>query len=199
MIRTTGVLLAIVMLTGSLSGCGGNSGNDRRAAIPRPMAYPRIAVPDSSFTAVEADGIRLLVNENTDVNVSPTDNGAWIDVSYGGYGSPRLYLTVTDCPDTDAMSATLTNRRERMILNLGSNRYTLTELTTPSGWTCAMTVARTSLTTPVQILAHNDDKVISGAFTVTLPDSVSSVTDPVAIAPIVDAAERDMLVMLKSL
>lgn len=194
-----GRIFATILLTGTLlTGCGGNRANETQA-VPRPVAYPRIAVPDSAFTTIDADGVKLTVNENTDVNVSSTDNGAWIDVSYGGYGSTRLYLTVTDCPDAEIMDETLANRRERMILNLGSNRYTLTELSTPSGWTCAMAVARTSLTTPVQILAHNADKVLSGAFTVTLPDSVSANIDPVFIAPIVDAAERDMLVMLKSL
>ncbi len=189
-----GVALAVMLLTG----CDGNGANGRQS-VPRPVAYPRIAVPDSTFTTIDADGIKLTVNENTDIKVSSVDNGAWIDVSYGGYASPRLYLTLTDCPDAESMAVTLANRRERMILNLGSNRYTLTELSTPSGWTCAMAVARTSLTTPVQILAHNADKVLSGAFTVTLPDSVGTNPDPVIIAPIVDAAERDMLVMLKSL
>ncbi|MDE6395444.1 MAG: hypothetical protein K2K77_08890 [Duncaniella sp.] len=195
----TGRILIIVSLLGTLlTGCGGSADN-RRQAIPRPVAYPRLDVPDSAFTTIDAGGVQLTVNENTGVNVSSTDNGAWIDISYDGYASPQVYLTITDCRDAETMAETLANRRERMILNLGSNRYTLTELSTPSGWTCAMTVARTSLTTPVQILAHNADKVLSGAFTISLPDSVSANPDPVFIAPIVDAAERDMLVMLRSL
>ena len=197
MIRATGILSSILLSTAVLTGCG-NSGNEHHA-VPRPVAYPRIAVPDSTYTTVTADGVQLTVNDNADVKVSPTDNGAWIDVTYGGYASPRIYLTVTGCPDSTSLNTTLANRHERMLLNLGSNRYTLTELTTPTGWTCAMTVARSSLTTPVQILAHNDNKVLSGAFTISLPDSVSTNTDPVAIAPLVDIAERDMLVMLKSL
>lgn len=194
-----GRISVAVTLLGALSAACGGSGDNGRQSVPRPMAYPRIAVPDSTYVTLNADGVMLTVNENTDVDMSSVDNGTWIDVSYGGYASPRLYLTVTDCPDDAAMTETLANRRERMILNLGSNRYTLTELSTPSGWTCAMAVARTSLTTPVQLLAHNATKVLSGALTVTLPDSVSANPDPVLIAPIVDAAERDILVMLKSL
>lgn len=197
MTRAGRIFAAVSLLGLLLTGCG-NTDNGHQA-VPRPVAYPRLDVPDSTFTIIDAGGLQLTVNENTDVNVSSTDNGAWIDVSYAGYASPRLFLTITDCRDAETMAETLANRRERMILNLGSNRYTLTELSTPSGWTCAMTVARTSLTTPVQILAHNADKVLSGAFTITVPDSVIANPEPVFIAPVVDAAERDMLVMLKSL
>ncbi len=53
------------------------------------------------------------------------------------------------------------------------------------------------MTTPVQLLAHDRDRVLSGALTLSLPDSLAA--DPAMIAPVVDAVERDMTVLLKGL
>ncbi len=177
----------------SVGSCGGRGGD---ASVPRPVAWPRVEIPDSVYGSVDAGGVSLLINESADVNVSPAEGGTWIDVSYPVFGSPRMYLTLTEC-GPEGLEAVMANRRERESLNLGGQRYELTELSTPGGWSCSMSVARGSMTTPVQILAHDGRRVLSGALTLSLPDSLAS--DPAVIAPVVDAVERDMLVLLKGL
>lgn len=164
--------------------------------MPRPVAWPRVEMPDSSYADVHARGLRLRVNKSADVDVSSSESGAWIDVGYNVIGSPRLYLTLTECGD-GGTGAVLANRRERVMLNLGGQRCEVLEFATPAGWECTLVVARGSMTTPVQLLAHDRDRVLSGALTLSLPDSLA--TDPAMIAPVVDAVERDMTVLLKGL
>lgn len=183
-------LTALLLLT---TACGGR-GSD--AAVPRPVAWPRVEMPDSSYAVVYARGLRLHVNESAGVNVSPVDGGAWIDVGYSAIGSPHLYLTLTEC-GPEGTGAVLANRQERVMLNLGGQRCEITEFATPAGWECTLVVARGSMTTPVQLLAHDRHRVLSGALTLSLPDSLA--TDPAMIAPMIDALERDMTVLLKGL
>lgn len=197
----TATVTAVVVpsLLIGMAGCGGGSG-DSRVAVPRPEAYPRVVMPDSSYVDLPmAGGVTLRVNEGAGVNVSSRDGAEWVDIRYKGvWGDPGVYLTVT-CAQSCEVDEVMANRRERMALNLGGQRYELTELTSAGGWECMMAVARGSLTTPVQILARKDGRVISGALVLTLPDADGVAPDPVAFAPVVDAVERDMLTLLKSL
>lgn len=191
--KRVAVLSGLLALLLSAVACGGRGGD---TAVPRPVAYPRVEIPDTAYKVTDACGVRLLINEYADVKVSPVGNGAWIDVSYPVFASPRIYLTLTEC-GSEGVEAVLANRRERESLNLGGLRYELTELTTPGGWVCSMSVARGSMTTPVQILAHDGSRVLSGALMLSLPDSLMS--DPAVAAPVVDAVARDMIVMMKGL
>ena len=77
--------------------------------MPRPVAWPRVEMPDSSYADVHARGLRLRVNKSADVDVSSSESGAWIDVGYNVIGSPRLYLTLTECGD-GGTGAVLANR-----------------------------------------------------------------------------------------
>lgn len=192
-LRPTLLSLPLLLLM-SLSGCGKRGDND--TVVPRPMAYPHIETADSAFRSIDAAGVRLLVNSNAEINLSPRDDGAWIDISYPIFSNPQFHLTLTKCGSAN-LDAVLANRREREALNLGGQRYELTELVTPGGWSCTMSVARGSMTTPVQILAHDASSVLSGALTLSLPDSLAS--DPQMAAPIIDMVERDMIVLLKGL
>lgn len=185
--------IAALLAVSISSGCR-RGGSD--STVPRPIAYPRIQVPDSAYNPVDVSGVTLMVNKSADVNVSSNGKGAWIDVAYGGFATPRLYLTLTECTPGET-EGVMANRHERMDLNIGGQRCELTELTTPNGWQCELAVARGAMVTPVQILAGDRTRVLSGALTLSLPDSL--LPDPLAVAPIVDAIARDMLVMLKGL
>lgn len=196
-IAVTAVVVPLFLV--GATGCGG-CGSDRGVAVvPRPVAYPRIAMPDSDYVDLPLAGVvRLKVNGGTDVNVSSHDGAEWIDIRYQGvWGEPVAYLTLTEAKAED-VEAVMANRRDRISLNLGGLRYELTELTSVGGWECLMAVARGSLTTPVQVLARKGERVISGALVLTIPPGTDA-PDPVAFAPVVDAVERDMLVLLKSL
>lgn len=198
MMNTVGLAAAAVMLVMSLVGCTSRI-SEQGAAVPRPTAYPRIGFPDSTFRTVEIEGVNLAVNSGAQVTSRPSgaERGAWIDIAYQCLGSPRLYLTLTQSDDPVEMKLALDNRLERIALNLGSERAELTELTSAGDWSCRLLVARGSLTTPVQILAWHEGEMLSGALTVSLPDSICP--DPAAIAPIVKGVERDMMYLLRNL
>lgn len=187
------VMSGLMVLSLPFVACGGRGGDQ---IVPKPVAYPRIEIPDSVYKRVDVRGLGLMINESADVNVSSAENGVWIDVAYPVFSLPHIYLTLTEC-GSGGLEAVLANRRERESLNLGGRRYELIELSTPGGWECSLSVARGSMTTPVQILAHDGARVLSGALMFSLPDSLAS--DPAVTAPAVDAVERDMIVMLKGL
>ena len=135
---------------------------------------------------------------NLQVSAYRTEEAETRGWTYRTEDSPRRPYTsrVTEYNPGDAKGF-IDNRRERMRLNLGGLSYELTELTTPSGWTCEMAVARGIPTTPVQILAYDSRHMISGALMLDIPDSLAY--DPIATAPIIDAVTRDMTVMMKGL
>lgn len=186
-------MTGLAALLVAVAACGSRGDNQ---VVPRPVAYPRVEIPDSAYKTVHVGALNLLVNGAARVKVTPVEEGAWVDVSYPVFSSPRMCLTLTEC-GPERLGAVIANRSERERLNLGGQRYELTELTVPGGWECTMSVARGSMTTPVQILAHDGSRVLSGALVLSVPDSL--MTDPAAVRPVVDAVARDMIVMLKAL
>ena len=80
-----------------------------------------------------------------------------------------------------------------MELNSGGAMTELTELTSDGGWQCLLAMTRSSLTTPLQILAHDGKNVISGTLYFNFPPA----TSPDSISPIVDAVNRDLIHTLK--
>ena len=188
-------LLVALAILAALCACR----RERQAVVPRPQAFPRIEFPDSSFVPRDVEGVKMLFNSAATVNLRPSGaaRGAWIDVTYPCMTAPSLYLTLTQAEDSTDFAYALSNRRERMALNLGQTRAELTELSAPGGWECQLIVARGSLTTPVQILAWRPGEMLSGALVVTVPDSLGS--DPAFISPVVSGVERDMMVLLKNL
>ena len=165
-------------------------------SVPRETAWPRVDMPDSVYSSISAGDLRLMVNTGAKVDLSEVGEGWWVTISYGGFASPTVYITLTEC-GPEEIEAVLANRLERRRLNLGSDSYELTELSLRDGWEASMAVSRGSMTTPVQILAHDDRSVLSGVLMLSVVDSLSH--EPVVVAPIVDAVERDVLVMLKNL
>ena len=189
-------LLAALAILMSLCACR----QGRPAAVPRPQAYPRIEFPDSTYTLRDVEGVKMLFNTAATVTLRPSGaaRGAWIDVTYPCMTAPSIYLTLTQAEDSTDFAYALSNRRERMALNLGQGRAELTELTAPGGWECQLLVARGSLTTPVQVLAWRAGEMLSGALVVTLPDSLGT-ADAAFISPVISGVERDMMVLLKNL
>lgn len=185
-----------VAATTSCTRCGGDT-----AAFPRPEAYPRIEMPDSSYVTIDLPGLPLKINRSAGAKVRAGESGgAWVDISYNVTGIPTVYVTLTETSGAGETADVIGNRRERMRLNLGGNRAVLTELVSADGWECELMVSRTTLNTPVQFIAHKDSRVLSGALVITMPDNfVDQGSDPTVAAPVIDAVERDMLEMLKAL
>lgn len=189
------MLWFVSALTVLVASCGGRRDGREALTVPRPVAYPRIEMPDSSYVPVVVGVDTLLINAGARGETASRDGGVWVDVLYDAPFSPRLALTLTDA--RGRVDEVLANRSERMALNLGGARCEMTDITTPGGWTCRMALARSVAATPIQLLATDGTHVLSGALVLEVADSVAA--DPVAYAPVVEAVKRDVLVMLRSM
>ncbi len=182
----------MTMATILATACG-SRGDDR--AIPRPEAYPRISMPDSSYTLLDVRGTKFEINSAATVDSASTGtSGSWITLFYPGVDCADIYLTLS-ISTPDSILSMMDNRRQRMSLNLSGSKAILTELTSAGGWEAEMITGSEALSTPVQILARKDDRMLSGTLYLRVPPA----TDPDSVRPITDAAGRDMLTLLKSL
>lgn len=175
-----------------LAACSGG----HQTPTPKPEAYPRIEMPDSVFRTVSVNGTDIAVNSGAVAKIEEKENGdSWITVTYPSFGNVTLYLTLSNATPEEPAESILANRRERMSLNLSGAESLLTTLVSTGGWECEMLSSRSSLSTPVQILASKDGKVMSG----TMYLHISHTTPADSVSPVIDAVERDMLTMLKAL
>lgn len=186
--------ILILLIAVSLTACGDRHGTS--APVPRPEAYPRIEMPDSSFTTFRTAGMEMAVNAGAEAESTLRPDGSrWITISYPGGVNTKVYLTLSTATSTDSTAAITANRRERMALNLSGAEGLLTTLTSEGGWDCEMVTSREALSTPVQILARKNNLILSGSLYMQLSPS----TAPDSVAPVIDAIDRDMLTLLKSL
>ncbi len=175
---------AILMMTAS---CRYEA--DREAAVPKPYAYPRFsAYPDSSIMA-EVGGISFLVNACA---ATETD-GRWMNIAYPAYGG-TIMLSVTENESERELAEAIANRHERIALNLGGRSARSDRFVNDDGFECEMVVSKEASSTPVQFIATGPGRtMVSGAAVLSASGSVDSV------APIVDAIERDVFKLLKSI
>lgn len=203
-------ILAVVASSLLIVACRHTSTADR--PVPKPEGYPRIEIPASLYTLTDISGIALHLNTAAIVSRRPssasessavdslvvptaTTSATWLDVTYPTFPGSRIYLTLLPIATPSEMDAALANRIERMQLNTGGNPTELIELTSDGGWQCQMAVTRSSLTTPIQILARGDRRLLSGALYLDYPPE----TQPDSVAPIVDTVRRDLIHALKHL
>lgn len=174
---------------------------DDKTAVPKPEGWPRIEVPAQNYTDRTIGGINLRLNSEATANTETrVDGNQWIDITYPQFRQAKIYLTLSSAT-ADEMQNVLANRHERMELNTGGALTELTELTSEGEWQCELAMTRNSLTTPLQLLAHDSihangiGHVLSGALYLDVPPH----TAPDSIAPIVRAIKDDMLTLLKHL
>ena len=171
------------------------SGAENDSAVPKPEGWPRIELPGRNHSIHTAGPATLMFNSDADVSMQQkADASWWITVTYPQFSNATLYLTLSPVSRRET-SAIMDNRRERMELNSGGATTVITELTSAGNWHCELAETRTSLTTPVQLLATDSASVLSGAFYLDLPAGSS----PDSIAPIVRTVRDDMLYLLKNL
>ncbi|MCM1076706.1 MAG: hypothetical protein NC411_05035 [Bacteroides sp.] len=190
-------LLIPVILTVVLLSCGScSNGREEAGAVPKPEAWPRIEVPAEVYVADTVGDVELRLNAVARSMIrSNGGEGVWIDVTYPGFGDARLYLTVLSVNSDARLDEVVANRRERMELNSGGAVTELTELTSDGGWSGELAVTRSSLTTPVQMLAYDGRHIVTGVFYLNLPVGASADS----VAPIVGAVSRDLVHTLKHL
>ena len=170
--------------------CGHGSQDN---AVPRPVAYPRIEIYDSAYSAVDSLPLHIEANSHALRSVSQGHNGAiWLNMEYPAYRS-KLFVTLT--PVTDATAAgVIENRTERMSLNSGGNTTEITEITSPGGWNTQLLLTRNGSVTPVQFISVAPKWVVSGSLTLE-----SAVASPDSVAPIVSAVHRDLIHLAKTI
>lgn len=163
-------------------------------AVPKPEGWPRLTLPDNSYTARTVGPARLCFNSEATIGIDRKDDASWwITVTYPQFRNATLYLTLSATSPAE-FEKKLGNRRERMELNAGTATTIITELTSAGNWHCELAETVTSLTTPVQLLATDSINILSGAFYLNLPPGSS----PDSIAPMVRAVRDDMLYLLKN-
>jgi hypothetical protein len=164
---------------------------DKSVAVPRPEAYPRIALYDTVYCQLKDAPMRFMVNEACSVSSS---RRGWYNIAYPAYGGV-IFLTITDTT-ANGLKTVYENRLERIGLNLGgvaAERLTLT-----NGEYDAMLVTSQDVRQmPLQFLATDNVRhVISGAFFMS---DVTADAPIDSLQPIVDAVSYDLIHSLKLL
>lgn len=183
------VLTALVFMTACRKDDSGHH-------VPKPEAWPRIEIPESTYRTYDLGGVTVTLNASADMHTRPARDGIWADIVYPQFPGATIYLSLLETDGSNRLRKAVENRRERMALNAGGAATEITRLESDGGWNGEIAVTHSSITTPVQILAHDKKRMIlSGALYLDYP----SQTSPDSIAPIVKAVSRDLTETLKHL
>lgn len=179
------ILFIYLTVTTVLLSCGRSD-----TSVPRPMAYPRIDLCDTVYTAASDFPIHFEVNTAATLiadTVAGSGQGLWFDVRYPSYRA-TVHCTLTAVSDTASRNAVLQNRAQRIALNISDHHAQITEMTTPYGYTARLYKSPYTTVTPLQFLAAASHHVVSGALMFdTLPQS------PDSVMPVIEAIERDLI------
>lgn len=172
------LLLALAL---SLAACGGTADT----AVPRPVAYPRIAVCDSLFRPVGGLPVNIEVNAGAVAQVDSVrpDGSVWLTVSYPAYGGAKLYLTLSH-----ATPEVIANRSERLSMNTGGAPTQLTTVVSAAGFESSVALTPAGSAIPVQILSTDGGWALSGAFVLEAAASA-----PDSVRPVVEAVRSDLI------
>lgn len=203
--RRRSVILHLMPLALILSACSGNapspSASDSaeiasRAACPRPMAYPRPVIYDTVYAAAPDMPVRFEVNVQATL-LAPAVSGSapagtrWLNVGYPDYGA-TLFCTFTPVSSDADRSKVVGNRMERMMMNLGDNYATQTEVASPDGGYSSVIISSLGQTlTPVQFVSQGRQWVISGALQFNTP--ADAPIRPDSVKPYIDAVTADLI------
>lgn len=161
--------------------------------MPRPTAYPRIELCDTTYIQLNALGTKLTINAGASPRItSRGDTAVWVDVAYPGYGA-TLRLTLSR---PRQLPPVIANRMQRIELNTAGRPTQVTQLQGHGVEGIVVESAGSGLT-PIQLLAtDNATFVLSGAVEMTDTTLTGSVE---AARPIVDALRRDVTTLIQSL
>lgn len=172
-----------------VTACGKKGGG---RAVPRPDAWPRVDTYPASYHNIPGVSVNFQVNDST--VIKSTNKTEWVTVRYPRYHA-NLHLTFTRVsPGT--LDGVVDNRVERMALNSGGNESIITELTNRAGFKAQLMRTPRGSITPLQILAINNNIVVSGALELANAEDLQR---PDSLAPVIDAIEADLLYALKTL
>ena len=170
-------------------------------STPRQKAYPRINTHDSSFVALKNSPIHFEISSAAQISLDSIvkndkdGKGArWINIFYQPYNA-TLHCTFTPV-DTSSIGRVISNREERMALNVGNLTSELIELTNANDFRSHILVTEQSNVTPLQFISTNNQSwVVSGALYINSPRA----TNIDSIRPIINALKRDLIHSLKTI
>lgn len=185
--------LAVVALAAYMTACGGSAGD--APATPRPVAYPRIEVPDTNYVNTDIGGITVTTNAMATIvpGDAPSGDGTQFNISYGRFGVD-IYCTVTPVTDAAVAGDVIANRTERMALNTGANTTEVIDIPVAGG-SARVTITPTGSPTPVQFIACRNGYILSGA--AYLPACATQRTD--TLQPVVSFLRRDIIRLVSTL
>lgn len=187
------VLMAITLSAATLS-CT-QPGDGKSASYPRPYAYPRLQLCDSTYVAASTR-FPLHLEYNAGATLRPTGDtlsstSEWFDIIYPANG-PVIYTTISRASGRESVAGMVENRRKRMELNAGDRPTQWSELSSMDGsFDALMAVTRSGSLTPVQFLATDgSDWVISA--TAHFPTLTAAAAND-SLTPAIDMLERDII------
>lgn len=182
-------LIPVILLLAAVA-CDGGSRED---AVPRRRAYPRVAVPDSTYARVS--GVPLVFEACRAAEARVDSGGRWLTLHYPAYDTD-VYVTFSPAASADALQAALDNRRERMSLNLYGAPATTSHVASADGTFEAALVYAPGTGTPLQFVATDGARwVVSGAASM----DVEAGAPYDSVRPMVDVLHRDMVHALRTL
>lgn len=159
------------------------------------MAYPRPVIYDTVYAAAPDMPVKFEVNARASLE-SPSVSGTapagthWLNIGYPDYGA-TLFCTFTPVSSDADRSKVVGNRMERMMMNLGDNYATQTEVASPDGYSSVIISSLGQTLTPVQFVSQGRRWVISGALQFNTP--ADAPIRPDSVKPYIDAVTADLI------
>lgn len=184
-------LLLPLCLANLLYACSGQTPHDK-TPVPRPEAWPRIAIYDSIYQTV--DSLPIIFEANSSAKIEHTHPG-WVNINYPAYKS-TIYLTVTETNPAEIESV-VDNRLERMALNISENADARQEHFVSPEFESLMLVSPGTRSTPLQFVATDRrSTVVSGT---AFFHNAGRITSTDSVAPVIESLKRDLVHALNNL
>lgn len=184
-------LLLPVCVASLLYACSGQTPRDK-TPVPRPEAWPRIAIYDSTYQTV--DSLPVIFEANSSAKIEHTQPG-WVNINYPAYAA-TIYLTVTQTNPAE-IEKVVDNRLERMALNISENADARQEHFVSPEFESLMLVSPGTRSTPLQFVATDRrSTVISGT---AFFHNAGQITSTDSVAPVIESLKRDLVHALNNL
>lgn len=184
-------ILPYTLIAVAVTACNSHAVKD--IPVPRPAAYHRITLPDSTYRTTDAGLVSLQLNAATNDTIVTAGN-SWITSHYPDLGT-SVYITVNELSPSSATSA-IDNRVERLSLNTGGNPTEVSSFTTPAGLDAKIIVTPSGTPTPVQFIATDHASILVSG-TATVADAATAPTD--SLLPVINMLQRDITHLLKTI
>lgn len=156
--------------------------------VPRQEAFHRVAAYAEDYVIPDGLPLKFAVNAQATHAIEQRPGGiTWLTIAYPAYGA-QAYCTFTPLKATNRKK-TISNRLERMKLNLGDAMAEEEEFETSGGCIATMITSAHAPMAPVQFLCVSPRWAVSGNAVIC---NASPYTPADSLAPIVKIMARDI-------